>query len=499
MSLSRLREQFRQALADPDLAAPYERATATARAKRAAAAAELPDYEEQRQKAADARREAIDHLDALVERFREAFTRDGGTVHHAADAEEARSLVKRILSERGARTVVKAKSMLSEEIALNEDLIASGWEVHETDLGEFIVQIAGQRPSHITAPALHLDRVDIGRIFHEKLGVDYTEDPVELATIARRLLRERFLQADAGISGANFLVARTGQIVLLENEANIRMCTTLPPLHIAVVGVEKVIAEVDDLGPLLSVIARSATGQKLGAYTSILGAAGPPERHVVLVDNGRRQLAQHPRKREILTCIRCGACLNACPVYERIGGHAYESAYSGPIGALLGPHHLGTDHGRELPFASSLCGACSEVCPVKIDIPELLRLERERYVETGGADVGERLAWWLWSKVMTRPRLYRLLARVGRGILQGPGIIAEGSSVLRDWTDGRKLPIPSSTSFIDQWKHQGGATTRTNPIWDRTRAQRALEATRKAKRSWAASRGRAGRGKDRKP
>jgi len=488
MSIRELRARIGEALSDPTLSLPYEKATATARAKRAKAALELPDFEDQRQLAADARRDAIDHLESLLKLFEKRFTRDGGHVHHAADTTEAQDIVTAILRKHGAHSVVKAKSMLSEEIALNEHLIAGGHEVYETDLGEFIVQIAGQRPSHITAPALHLDRKDIGKLFHEKLGVDTTEDPVELTMVARRLLRERFLNADAGISGANFLIAQTGQIVLLENEGNIRMCTTLPRVHIALVGLEKVIRSMEDLGPLLSVIARSATGQKMGAYTSILGAAGTPQRHVVLVDNQRRALANHPRKRDILTCIRCGACLNACPVYERIGGHTYESAYSGPIGALLGPHHLGTDHGRELPFASSLCGACSEVCPVKIDIPELLRLERERYVETGGATVAERLAWWLWSKVLVRPRLYRFLARIGRGALQGPGIVAEGTFALRDWTAGRELPTPASTSFVHQWKRAGGATTKEAPGWDRTRVKKAWEATRKARRSWSASR-----------
>ncbi len=497
MSLRQLRSRLREALSQPDLSLPYEKATATARAKRARAAAELPDFEEQRDLAAQARRDAIAQMDRQLKLFEERFTRDGGTVHHAADAREAQTIVSTVLREHGARLVVKAKSMLSEEVGLNEHLEREGFDVQETDLGEFIVQIAGQRPSHITAPALHMDRRDIGRLFQEKLGVEYTEDPVELTSIARRLLRQRFLQADAGITGANFLIAETGQIVLLENEANIRLCTTLPKVHIALVGIEKVIGEISELGPLLSLIARSATGQKMGAYTSILGAAGEPPRHVVLVDNGRRLLARHPRKREILTCIRCGACLNACPVYERIGGHAYDSAYSGPIGALLGPHHLGTDHGRELPFASSLCGACSEVCPVKIDIPQLLRLERVRYVETGGAGVGERLGWWFWSKVLTRPRLYRVLGRIGRGILRGPGILDAGSHVLGDWTRDRKLPVPASSSFIEQWKNAGGPTSRTNPIWDKTRAQRALDATRKARKAWAASRGRMGRGRER--
>ncbi len=459
MSLTRLRARMVTALKDPALSLPYEKATATARAKRAAAVVQMPDFEEQRELAARARRDSVAHMQELLRIFDERFTRDGGYVHRAHDATEARECVTRILSEYQARSVVKGKSMLSEEIGLNEHLLAGGYEVYESDLGEFIVQLAGHRPSHITAPALHLNRVDIAKLFHEKLGVDYTEDPVELTTIARVALRERFLRADAGITGANFLVADTGQIVLLENEANIRMTVTLPRVHIAVVGLEKVIRSSADLGPLLSVLARSATGQKMGAYTSILGANGSPPRHVVLVDSGRSSLAENISRREILSCIRCGACLNACPVYERIGGHAYESAYSGPIGALLGPHHLGTDHGRELPFASSLCGACTEVCPVKIDIASMLRSERQRYVETSGAQVTERFGWWVWSKVMVRPKLYRILARIARGVMQGPGLRQGGPSAMGAWTLGRELPEAAPTSFVHQWSRAGGKTS----------------------------------------
>ncbi len=460
MSLTALRERLVSALADPALSLPYEKATAHARAKRAQAVVELPDFEEQRTLAARARRDSVENLQELIHLFEERFTKDGGHVHRAHDSAAARECVTRILHDYQARSVVKGKSMLSEEIGLNEHLLAGGYEVYESDLGEFIVQLAGHRPSHITAPALHLSRVDIARLFHEKLGVEYTEDPVELTKIARVALRERFLAADAGITGANFLVADTGQIVLLENEANIRMSVTLPRVHIAVVGLEKVIRSSADLGPLLSVLARSATGQKMGAYTSILGADGSPPRHVVLVDNGRSTLAQNTVRSEILSCIRCGACLNVCPVYERIGGHAYDSAYSGPIGALLGPHHLGTDHGQDLPFASSLCGACSEVCPVKIDIANLLQSERQRYVETSGASVAERFGWWAWSKVMTRPRLYRILARVARGIMQGPGLGRGGNTAMGAWAQGRELPEPAPTSFVHQWSRSGGQTSR---------------------------------------
>lgn len=456
MSLTELRRRMAAAVADPELSRPYEKATATARSKRAKAAAELPDFEEQRELAAQARRRAVDQMPDLLAEFEARFQRDGGTVHRAEHSYQAREIVARLLRERGVRSVVKGKSMLSEELQLNEFLLAAGFEVHETDLGEFIVQIAGQRPSHITAPALHLDRVAIGKLFREKLGVDVGDDPVELTAVARRVLRERFLQADCGITGGNFLVAESGQIVLLENEANLRLCTALPRLHVAVVGMEKIIAGVEDLGPLLTVIARSATGQKLGSYTNILSAHGGPERHVVLVDNGRLGLSRHPLYREILSCIRCGACLNACPVYERVGGHAYDSAYSGPIGALLGPHHLGTDHGRDLPYASSLCGACSEVCPVNIDIAGLLRRQRKRNLETSGVSPWERLGWWLWSQVLVRPRLYRPVAGVLRGIVRGPGSGAGMIAEMKAWTLGRELPLPAKRSFVSQWRDEGG-------------------------------------------
>jgi L-lactate dehydrogenase complex protein LldF len=456
MSLQALRRRMARAVADPDLAGPYERATATARAKRAKAVAELPDFEAQRAMAGAARRDAVRNLDALLRRFEKKFTHDGGRVHRARDAQEARAIVGRLIEEHGVRSVVKGKSMLSEELALNEYLLERGCAVHETDLGEFIVQIAGQRPSHITAPALHLDRQAIGALFTEKLGTQATVDPVALTAVARTALRPRFLEADCGITGANFLVAESGQIVLVENEANIRLCTTLPRLHIAVVGIEKIIGKVEELGPLLTVIARSATGQKMGSYVSILGAHGGPLRHVILVDNGRSALAASPRNRDILSCIRCGACLNACPVYARVGGHAYESAYSGPIGALLGPHHLGTDDGRELPFASSLCGACNEACPVEIDIAGMLRAQRERYVETGGASPWERAGWWMWAKVLVRPRLYRGLAHLARGVLRGAGIRGMGPAGARAWDLGRELPPAAESSFVSQWKDKGG-------------------------------------------
>jgi L-lactate dehydrogenase complex protein LldF len=508
MSLAALRARIRAAVADPALARPYENATARGRARREQSIARMPDWAEQRASATAIRHEAVERLDELGAAFERNFAAAGGCTWHAADATEACRIVVTILQEHGARSAIKAKSMATEEVHLNAALQRCGIDAIETDLGEFIVQLAGQTPSHITAPAIHLTRQQIGRLFADKLGVAYTDDPVELTAIARRALRQRFLGADAGISGANLLIAETGELVLLENEANIRMCLTLPRLHVAVAGIEKVIARRADLGPLLAVLPRSATGQEMGTYVSVVGGAGPPERHVVLLDGGRRRIHADPVRREILACIRCGACLNACPVYERIGGYAYGSVYPGPIGSLLGPHGIGIDAaaGAALPFASSLCGACRDVCPVGIDLPELLREGRERYVRgsggvarghTDGDGVGGRdtsgaqapaagagrlevLGWSAWAFVLSRPRLFHFVAGAGRAILRratgsGGGTRAAGGSgnarprsrlaaaLVGGWTLGRSLPTPARRSFLKEWERRERAAGTRRP------------------------------------
>ncbi|MDZ7316678.1 MAG: lactate utilization protein, partial [candidate division KSB1 bacterium] len=324
-----------------------------------------------------------------------------------------------IARSRGVRSVVKSKSLTTEEIHLNHFLINQGIETLETDLGEYIVQLLDQIPSHLTAPALHLTRRDVGRIFHEKLGVPYTEEPTELLAIARRKLREKFLAADMGISGTNFAIAESGCLVVLENEANARLTLTIPRIHVAVMGLEKVIPSLDDLPIFLKLLPVSATGQKQTVYVNFIdgplrprSGEGPKEVHVVILDNGRSRIMADPQLRETLYCIRCGACLNVCPIYQLVGGHAYGWVYMGPIGATLIPQYLGEQEGRYAPYISSLCGACREICPVGIDIPHHLLKLRRRVVAAGRTPKLERLMLKLWAFLAQRPLLYRAAARV---------------------------------------------------------------------------------------
>jgi L-lactate dehydrogenase complex protein LldF len=348
-----------------------------------------PDkWEVLRQAGHEIRLQAINHLDAYLAQLEEQVTRAGGHVHWARDAAAARSIVLAIAREHHVKRVVKAKSMASEEINLNHALAEAGIQTLETDLGEYIVQLAGEMPSHIIVPAVHLTKEGIADLFHAKLGIEAPPEPTALTAIARTRLREEFLAADMGLSGANFMVAETGTIVLVTNEGNGRMCTTLPPVHVAIAGIDKVVPDMQSLTVLLKLLARSATGQKISTYTSFIRGPrsspaenGPQEFHLILLDNGRTRILQDEAARETMLCIRCGACLNVCPVYNNVGGHAYGWVYSGPIGSILSPQLLGTSVAADLPFASSLCGACGEVCPVKIPIPRILLHLRQRVVE----------------------------------------------------------------------------------------------------------------------
>jgi L-lactate dehydrogenase complex protein LldF len=341
-----------------------------------------------RQAGHEIRLHTLTHLDYYLTRLEEQVCAAGGTVHWARDAAEANQIVLGLARERGVKRAVKVKSMATEEIGLNHALQANDISVMETDLGEFIIQLAGVGPSHIIVPAVHLTKEGIAELFTQKLGVDAPPDPLKLCAIARTRLREEFLSADLGISGANFMVAETGTLVTVTNEGNGRMCTTLPPLHIAVVGIDKVVPDWESVNVLLKLLPRSATGQKMSAYTSFITGprrsneeGGPKEFHLVLLDNGRTRILKDAVTRETLLCIRCGVCLNVCPVYNNVGGHAYGFAYSGPIGLMLSSQLLGMKTAADLPFASSLCGACAEYCPVKIPIPEILLRLRRRAVE----------------------------------------------------------------------------------------------------------------------
>lgn len=373
-----------------------------------------------RQAGHDIRLHTLTHLDYYLTRLEEKVGDAGGVVHWARDAAEAKQIVLDLARAHQVKRAVKVKSMATEEIGLNHALQENGIAVRETDLGEFIIQLAGVGPSHIIVPAVHLTKEDIADLFTQKLGAHAPPDPFELCALARTRLREEFLSADLGISGANFLVAETGTLVIVTNEGNGRMCTTLPPLHIAIVGIDKVVPDLESLNVLLKLLPRSATGQKMSAYTSFITGprrsaeeGGPKEFHLVLLDNGRTRILKDHVTRETLLCIRCGVCLNVCPVYNHVGGHAYGFAYSGPIGAMLSTQLLGMKTAADLPFASSLCGACAEYCPVKIPIPEiLLRLRRRAVegdnIESAVAPAALRTSARLGTLAFTPPWLYEL-------------------------------------------------------------------------------------------
>lgn len=429
---------------------------------REAAVLAYPPMETMRDRARSIRLHTLARLDHYLEEFAGSVERVGGRVFFAADAAEAGEYVLGVIAEAGAERVVKSKSMLTEEIGLNGLLESAGLEVVETDLGEFILQLAGERPSHIIAPALHKTRREIGELFRDQLGVPYTDDPVELNAIARAFLRQRFLDADVGITGANFAVASTGSVVLVTNEGNGRMCSSLPPIHIALVGMERLVPTPTDLAVLVEVLARSATGQPLSVYTSIITGPrragdpdGPRELHVVVVDNGRsRVLASEVA--EILACIRCGACLNVCPVYREVGGHAYGSVYPGPLGAVLSPALF--DGWSDLPYASTLCGACRDVCPVRIEIPRLLAsLRAELTTEAPRLFAG--LGLKAYTKVATDPRLWRAFTALGglAGRVAGrDGWIHRLPFRAAGWTEYRDLPAPADESFHAWWRRRRG-------------------------------------------
>jgi L-lactate dehydrogenase complex protein LldF len=449
------------ALRDAALQRALRGALPSFRQQRDAAVAEVPEWEALRAAAAAIKDEALRHLETHLRQFEARVAATGGTVHWAQDAAEARRIIVDLARRRGVRLAVKSKSMTSEEIDLNPALEAVGVRVVETDLGEYIVQLAGERPSHIVVPALHKDLEAIAGLFATRLGVRSTGRPQDLARVAREALRADFLAAGMGISGANFAVAETGTLVIVENEGNARLATTVPPLHVAVVSLEKVVPRLADLGVLLRLLARSATGQRASVYVSLLTgprraaeADGPEELHVVLLDNGRTRLLADPDLREALRCIRCGACSNVCPVFERIGGHAYGTVYSGPIGAVISPVYLGLERAGELPFASTLCGACAEVCPVKIALPRLLIELRHRAVRTRQIARLDRLLARVWTAAMASPARLRALGRAGRllqRLMVRRGRIERLPYPLRGWTTHRTAPPLAPRAFRDGW------------------------------------------------
>ena len=429
-------------------------------------AAEFPVMEQMRDRARAIRLHALSHLDRLLGHFADRVTDLGGTVHFAADAAEANRIVATILEETGSKLVVKGKSMVSEEIELNDHLEPLGVEVVETDLGEFIAQLAGDTPSHIIAPVLHLTRQDVGRVFSEKLGVEYTEDPFQLNQVAREHLREIYLRADAGITGVNLGIAESGSLVLVENEGNGRLTTTAPRVHIALMGMERIVSRWEDAAVVLEVLSRSATGQRLSVYTNVItGPAreedpdGPEELHVVVIDNGRSEILAGATA-EILACIRCGACLNVCPVFQSVGGHAYGTVYSGPVGSIVTPGLHGLEPWWELPYASTLCGACEEVCPIRIQIPSMLLELRAQAASQG------QLPGWLekgmrrYGAVAAKPDRWRS-AKKWASRLSAPvssrGWIRRLPGPGRGWTSSRDLPRPARESFTEWWRSNRGS------------------------------------------
>ena len=420
-----------------------------------AAQAEVP-WEELRDRARAIKEHAIAHLDELLVEFEKQFTARGGTVVWASSADDAAARFLDICKRHGASSVVKGKSMVSEELELNARLAAAGIEPVETDLGEYIVQLADQRPTHIIAPAIHLSRQDVGEIFARKLKIDYCDDPATLSEIARERLRRKYLEAGVGMTGANFAVAQTGTVVVVENEGNGGLSAQATPVHIVVMGIEKVIARLEDLIVFLKLLPRSGTGQKMTTYVHyFLGAAEGRHAYCILVDAGRTKLLADPVAREALYCIRCGACLNVCPIYRRTGGWAYGWVYPGPIGAVVTPNIVGLEEAGELPFASTLCGACRDECPVKIDLPHQLVNERRKAVSAGVASSAvENTAIRLWAASMGSKAAYARAVGLARIAGAASGIFPWISATARAWAKHRTIPSIAGQTFKEWWERR---------------------------------------------
>lgn len=395
---------------------------------------------------------AIESLDKTLLEFEQNFQRKGGKVIWANTAEEAQDEILKIMRRAQAKTVIKSKSMTTEEIHLNDFLKEHNIESIESDLGEYIVQLLGQAPYHIVTPAMHLSKEDIAKLFHQKFQTPLDASPEQLTLKARELLREKYLTADVGITGANFLIADTGSVSVTENEGNARLSTTFPKVHIAIAGIEKVIPSLNDLDLFLPLLATHGTGQNLTVYNSIMSGPrqaiesdGPEEMYVILLDNGRSNLLAHRKQRQALYCIRCGACLNACPVYKNIGGHTYQTTYSGPIGSIITPHYRGMEEFKHLSYASSLCGKCTEVCPVKIDIHKMLLLNRREAVEAGNSTTLEKVGWIGWRKTMQNRKLVDFF---GGGMKNA--ILKRFFK--KSWGAHRALPHVADKSFSKQYR-----------------------------------------------
>ena len=462
----------RSALNNPELARAMTRARTGFIDRRLAAVEALPEYAAVRRTAREIKEHTLHHLDYYLERFEARVHEHGGRVHWASTPAEARAIVIDICRAAGAKRVTKGKSMVTEEIALNDALESAGFEPIETDLGEYIIQLANEPPSHIIAPAIHKTKDQISDLFHAhhaKYGhTERQTEPTALVSEARAVLREKFQSADVGITGANFLVAETGSTVIVTNEGNGDLTNTLPRVHIVTAGIEKVVPTLDDMSTILRVLARSATGQETAVYTTLSSGPrragdldGPGEYHVVLLDNGRSQMLGN-EFHEMLRCIRCGACMNHCPVYHAVGGHAYGWVYVGPMGSVLTPLMVGLDEARDLPNACTLNGRCKEVCPMEIPLSDLIRKLREREFDDRITPPRVRLALRAWAFVARRPALYRLATSIGMRIL---GLLGRYRGRFRwlplagGWTGTRDLPAPEGRTFMSAWskRRAGGA------------------------------------------
>lgn len=455
----------RQRLADAALADRLHQATTHSLTKRDHLVAELPQWEALRRRARQIKLHTLTHLDDYVRQFAQAARRNGAAVHWADDAAAARRIVTRIARDAGVRRVTKAKTMLGEEIEINAALEAARIEPIETDFGEMICQLAGVPPSHVTAPIIDWSMEQVAALLNEKgiarashrttenttSSTSREAQAAELVAAARAALRQRFLSADMGISGANFAIAQSGTLALVENEANIRLSTSLPPIHVALVGIDKLIPRLADLGTFLTLLPNSATGQRQSSYVSLIHR--PLNRlEIVLIDNGRLNLLADDEQYDLLSCIRCGACQNACPVYRHVSGGAYGGVYAGPIGAVLQPHLAGARRYAELPFASSLCGACSDVCPVAIPLHERLLEWRRRLVESGARPWSERAAFAAWAWLMGHPTFYRRW-RPSPDWMRG---LAQEAGPAEAWSQTRDLPVPADETFAQWWKRTRG-------------------------------------------
>lgn len=426
--------------------------------------ARFVDWEAARARCQEIKREAVSHLEHYLLQFERRVKERDGHVFWAENSEQARQYILDLAARQGVSIVVKSKSMVTEEIHLTPALEARGIRVFETDLGEFIVQLRNEPPYHIVTPAMHLTRGQIASLFREKLGDVDTDDPEQLVAAARRALRGAFFAAEMGISGANFLVADSGMIAITTNEGNGRLCTTLPRIHVAVAGIEKVIPRLEDLAVLWPVLATAGTGQHVACYNTLIGGPrqpnevdGPEEFHVVLLDNGRSELLADPEQREVLHCIRCGACLNVCPVYRTVGGHTYGTTYQGPIGSVLTPHLRGLNEFQHLSYASSLCGACTDTCPVKINLHHHLLHNRRNAVRAGDRPLIERFGFKVWRWMMMAPRGYAAFGWMGRTtlrVMRRLGLEGTILDPLRPWTKDRALPRIPGKSFRALWRER---------------------------------------------